>query len=86
MAGASPRRRFFQVLWHHTPEAAKLEKERLQYFGSAEGRDDLYRWGGLCRYCLGHIHVQEPEIIWWSDHWWSDHWWSDHWVWDGTDG
>eukprot|EP00955_Chlamydomonas_euryale_P086299 364202-Chlamydomonas_euryale.AAC.6 len=47
-----------QVLSHFVvgnDEAAERQRERLEYFGSAEGRDDLYRqvflhlvspWGG----------------------------------------
>ncbi len=41
VAGASPRRFLFQVLAQHA--GAALERERLQHFASAEGRDDLYR-------------------------------------------
>jgi hypothetical protein len=41
VGGASPRRHFFQVLHAFTPEGR--EKERLAYFATAEGRDDLYR-------------------------------------------
>ncbi|KAG1663014.1 hypothetical protein FOA52_016029 [Chlamydomonas sp. UWO 241] len=44
VGGASPRRRLFQVLAHFTPASAERERERLEYFGSAEGRDDLYRY------------------------------------------
>jgi hypothetical protein len=43
VTAAAPRRRFFQVLAHFTPDSSELEKERLQYFSSVEGRDDLYR-------------------------------------------
>jgi sulfite reductase alpha subunit-like flavoprotein len=52
VSGASPRRRFFQVLAHFTPDAsdddgspaAVVERERLLYFSGVEGRDDLYRY------------------------------------------
>ncbi|GAX74179.1 hypothetical protein CEUSTIGMA_g1628.t1 [Chlamydomonas eustigma] len=44
VTGASPRRRFFQVLSHFTPDTSEIEKERLSYFSSVEGRDDLYRY------------------------------------------
>lgn len=40
--GASPRRYFFEVLRHFA--TAPAEVERLQYFSSPEGRDDLYRY------------------------------------------
>ncbi len=43
VAGASPRRRFFQVLAAFCPDVAELEKDKLLYFASPEGRDDLYR-------------------------------------------
>ena len=40
--GASPRRYFFEVLEHFA--TSEHEAERLQYFGSAEGRDDLHQY------------------------------------------
>uniref|UniRef100_A0A7I4EI93 FAD-binding FR-type domain-containing protein n=1 Tax=Physcomitrium patens TaxID=3218 RepID=A0A7I4EI93_PHYPA len=39
---ASPRRYFFEVMSHFA--SAEHEKERLQYFATPEGRDDLYRY------------------------------------------
>ena len=39
ITGASPRRRVFELMARHA--AAPVEQDRLQYFGSAEGRDDL---------------------------------------------
>jgi len=42
VAGASPRRRFFEVLAHFATTG--LERERLQYFATSEGRDDLYTY------------------------------------------
>ncbi|GAQ81743.1 NADP/FAD dependent oxidoreductase [Klebsormidium nitens] len=42
VASASPRRYFFEVLAHFA--TAEHEIERLQYFATAEGRDDLYRY------------------------------------------
>ena len=42
LTSASPRRYFFEVAAHFASDAA--EKERLTYFASAEGRDDLYRY------------------------------------------
>jgi sulfite reductase alpha subunit-like flavoprotein len=44
VAGASPRRFLFQVLAQHC--GAEMERQRLEYFATAEGRDDLYRWVG----------------------------------------
>lgn len=40
--GASPRRFFFEMLSHFT--SAPHEVERLQYFASAAGRDDLAQY------------------------------------------
>jgi hypothetical protein len=41
LSGSSPRRYLFQVLSHFTSNP--MQQERLRYFASAEGRDDLYR-------------------------------------------
>jgi sulfite reductase alpha subunit-like flavoprotein len=38
--GASPRRFFFEVLQHFA--SSQVEAERLQYFATPEGREDLY--------------------------------------------
>lgn len=43
----SPRLRM-QVLQHFAPPGS-MEEERLAYFATAEGRDDLYRQVGLAR-------------------------------------
>lgn len=40
--GASPRRYFFAVLRHFATNPAEIE--RLEYFASPEGRDDLYQY------------------------------------------
>lgn len=40
VSGASPRRYLFQVLQHFA--AAAHERERLAFFASPEGRDELY--------------------------------------------
>ena len=45
ISGAPPRRYFFEVLAECTDD--EREKDRLAYFGSAEGMEDLYR------YCQG---------------------------------
>lgn len=42
IASASPRRYFFEVMSHFV--TAEHEKERLQYFASPEGRDELYQY------------------------------------------
>lgn len=42
IASASPRRYFFEVMSYFA--TAEHEKERLQYFASPEGRDDLYQY------------------------------------------
>ncbi|CAL4947577.1 unnamed protein product [Urochloa decumbens] len=42
IASASPRRYFFEVMSFFA--TAEHEKEKLQYFASPEGRDDLYRY------------------------------------------
>jgi len=42
IASASPRRYFFEVMSFFA--TAEHEKEKLQYFASPEGRDDLYQY------------------------------------------
>ena len=42
IAGASPRRFFFEVLRHLATD--EHERERLEYLSTPEGRDDLYRY------------------------------------------
>ncbi|XP_072961674.1 NADPH-dependent diflavin oxidoreductase 1 isoform X1 [Typha angustifolia] len=42
IASASPRRYFFEVMSFYA--AAEHEKEKLEYFASPEGRDDLYQY------------------------------------------
>ncbi|XP_027079113.2 NADPH-dependent diflavin oxidoreductase 1-like isoform X2 [Coffea arabica] len=42
IASASPRRYFFEIMSNFA--SAQHEKERLQYFASPEGRDDLYQY------------------------------------------
>lgn len=42
VASASPRRYFFEVLKAFAKDA--LEAERLSYFATPEGREDLYRY------------------------------------------
>ena len=70
---ASPRRFFFEVLQHFATD--ELQIERLQYFASAEGRDDLALYNqseGLpCRisqHALASMHLRKAhttvEISW----------------------
>ncbi|KAJ4780650.1 NADPH-dependent diflavin oxidoreductase 1 [Rhynchospora pubera] len=42
VASASPRRYFFEVMSYYA--SAEHEKEKLQFFASPEGRDDLYQY------------------------------------------
>ena len=42
VAGASPRRYFFEVLQHFA--TSELEIDRLEYFATPEGRNDLYTY------------------------------------------
>ncbi|KAJ7971211.1 NADPH-dependent diflavin oxidoreductase 1 [Quillaja saponaria] len=42
VSSATPRRYFFEVMSFYA--TAEHEKERLEYFASAEGRDDLYQY------------------------------------------
>ena len=42
ISGASPRRYFFEVLQHFA--TAELEVDRLEYFATPDGRNDLYTY------------------------------------------
>ena len=42
ISAASPRRYFFEVLQHFS--ASELEVDRLEYFATPAGRDDLYTY------------------------------------------
>ena len=42
ISGASPRRYFFEVLRHFA--TAELEIDRLEYFATPDGRNDLYTY------------------------------------------
>ena len=42
VSGASPRRYFFEVLQHFA--TSDLEVDRLEYFATPAGRDDLYTY------------------------------------------
>ncbi|KAL8161907.1 hypothetical protein V2J09_013396 [Rumex salicifolius] len=61
IASASPRRYFFEVMSHFA--AAEHEKERLQYFASAEGRDDLYRYNQRERRSVVEVVLEDfPSV------------------------
>jgi sulfite reductase alpha subunit-like flavoprotein len=60
VAGASPRRFFFEVLQHFASNS--MEAERLAYFASPEGKDDLIRYnqregGSICCRRCSHADV-----------------------------
>ncbi|KAJ7555508.1 hypothetical protein O6H91_05G042300 [Diphasiastrum complanatum] len=57
---ASPRRYLFEVMSHFAK--AEHEKERLQYFSSPEGRDDLYRYNQRERRTLLEILQDFPSV------------------------
>lgn len=54
ISSASPRRYFFEVLQHFA--TSELEVDRLEYFATPEGRNDLYTYnqkeGEACCYSL----------------------------------
>lgn len=66
ISGASPRRFFFEVL--HEFATDELEKERLSYFASPEGRDDLYvynqREGRTVMQVLKDFSSAKPALEW----------------------
>jgi len=66
IAGASPRRYFFQVLQNFA--CTELERERLAYFATAEGRDDLYRYnqkeGRTVLEVLADFKTATPTLEW----------------------
>ncbi|KAK3234822.1 hypothetical protein CYMTET_54937 [Cymbomonas tetramitiformis] len=59
-ASAPPRRYFFEVLSHFT--TSEVEQDRLQYFGSAEGRDDVYRYCNRERRSVMEILEDFPSV------------------------
>ena len=59
---ASPRRYFFRVLHHFASEPA--ERERLDYFASPEGRDDLARYNQREGMPLRRKSTSEIMIAW----------------------
>ncbi|KAK9700166.1 hypothetical protein RND81_08G221200 [Saponaria officinalis] len=60
IASASPRRYFFEVMSHFA--IAEHEKERLQYFASPEGRDDLYEYNQKERRTVLEVLEDFPSV------------------------
>ncbi|XP_021763539.1 NADPH-dependent diflavin oxidoreductase 1-like isoform X1 [Chenopodium quinoa] len=57
---ASPRRYFFEVMSYFA--TAEHEKERLEYFASAEGRDDLYQYNQKERRSVLEVLEDFPSV------------------------
>ncbi|XP_021759986.1 NADPH-dependent diflavin oxidoreductase 1-like isoform X2 [Chenopodium quinoa] len=57
---ASPRRYFFEVMSYFA--TAEHEKERLEYFASAEGRDDLYQYNQKERRTVLEVLEDFPSV------------------------
>eukprot|EP01018_Ginkgo_biloba_P003361 Gb_02334 [translate_table: standard] len=60
IASASPHRYFFEVMSHFA--TAEHEKERLQYFASPEGRDDLYQYNQKERRTVLEVLEDFPSV------------------------
>ncbi|KAF5457435.1 hypothetical protein F2P56_021536 [Juglans regia] len=60
VASASPRRYFFEVISYYA--TAPHEKERLQYFASPEGRDDLYQYNQKERRTVLEVLEDFPSV------------------------
>ncbi|CAM8994534.1 unnamed protein product [Rhodiola kirilowii] len=60
VASASPRRYFFEVMSLYA--TAPHEKERLQYFASPEGRDDLYQYNQKERRTVLEVLDDFPSV------------------------
>lgn len=60
VASASPRRYFFEVMSFFA--TAEHEKERLQYFASPEGRDDLYKYNQKERRTVLEVLEDFPSV------------------------
>ncbi|XVE59777.1 hypothetical protein DITRI_Ditri05aG0074300 [Diplodiscus trichospermus] len=60
VASASPRRYFFEVMNFFA--TAEHEKERLQYFASPEGRDDLYQYNQKERRTVLEVLEDFPSV------------------------
>lgn len=57
---ASPRRYLFEVMSHFAKE--ERERERLQYFATPEGRDDLYRYNQRERRTVLEVLQDFPSV------------------------
>ncbi|RDY13657.1 Protein SWEETIE, partial [Mucuna pruriens] len=60
VASASPRRYFFEVMSFFA--TAEHERERLQYFASPEGRDDLYQYNQKERRTVLEVLEDFPSV------------------------
>ncbi|XP_031491306.1 NADPH-dependent diflavin oxidoreductase 1 [Nymphaea colorata] len=60
IASASPRRYFFEVMSFFA--TAEHEKEKLQYFASPEGRDDLYQYNQKERRTVLEVLEDFPSV------------------------
>ncbi|KAK1555172.1 hypothetical protein Q3G72_022920 [Acer saccharum] len=60
VASASPRRYFFEVMSYFAK--AEHEKERLQYFASPEGREDLYQYNQKERRTVLEVLQDFPSV------------------------
>ncbi|KAI5684271.1 hypothetical protein M9H77_05499 [Catharanthus roseus] len=60
VASASPRRYFFEVMSFFA--SSEHEKERLQYFASSEGRDDLYEYNQKERRTVLEVLNDFPSV------------------------
>ncbi|MED6159509.1 multidrug-resistance type transporter [Stylosanthes scabra] len=60
IASASPRRYFFEVMSFFA--TAEHERERLQYFASPEGRDDLYQYNQKERRTVLEVLEDFPSV------------------------
>jgi sulfite reductase alpha subunit-like flavoprotein len=58
VGGAAPRRFFYEVLSHFVTD--ETVKDRLEYFASSEGRDDVYRYGARERRTVNEALVDFP--------------------------
>eukprot|EP00741_Cyanophora_paradoxa_P001295 tig00000475_g1252.t1 len=57
--GSSPRRSFFELLCHFAAE--EREAERLQYFLSSEGRDDLFSYNQRSKRTIAEVFRDFPS-------------------------
>ncbi|KAL2609095.1 hypothetical protein R1flu_027668 [Riccia fluitans] len=60
VSSASPRRYFFEVMSNFA--TAEHEKERLQYFATSEGRDDLYQYNQRERRSVLEVLLDFPSV------------------------